>query len=67
MRCENWDAERFQREHFRFGMRDPEEINKFLVTFRMPRYGISTFAGNKLKNPIVLLRDASSADGGIIA
>lgn len=36
MRCENWDAERFQREHFRLGMRDPEEINRFLVTFRMP-------------------------------
>jgi hypothetical protein len=36
MSCENWDAEQSRREHFQVGLRDPEEINRFPVAFRMP-------------------------------
>jgi hypothetical protein len=36
MSCENWDAEQFQREHMRFGLRAAEEINGYLAAFRLP-------------------------------
>lgn len=36
MNCENWDAEQFQREHFRPGLGPPVGIDTRLFAFRLP-------------------------------
>ena len=36
MSCENWDAEQFQHDPSRIGLRAPKAINRFLAAFRIP-------------------------------